>query len=167
MKINYSRNEVIANEKGYRVKDDGSVIGMKGNPLKLGKMPSDYWYFTIRHTNGNTINIAVHRLQAYQKYGDKIFDDGMVVRHLDGNHLNNEITNIEIGTQTDNIMDIPKDVRTKRSKSANRTPYPIELINEMILFYNDGKNGVTLKQTLDKFNMSSVGRLRNIFKKYS
>lgn len=32
----------------------------------------------------------------------------MVVRHLNGNILDNSIANIEIGTNSDNMMDIPE-----------------------------------------------------------
>jgi len=167
MNINYSKKEVIAFEKGYVVLDDGSVIGAKGKPIKLGKMPSDYFTFTIRHYNGKTINIAVHRLLAYQKYGDKLFENGIVVRHLDGNHLNNYADNIAIGTQSDNILDIPKEVRCERSKNANenRKKYTKEQISEIKIFYNNGNSGYTLKQTKEKFNISSIGKLRDLLKK--
>ena len=33
-----------------------------------------------------------HRLQAYQKYNNEIYNKGIVVRHLDGNKLNNSGT---------------------------------------------------------------------------
>ena len=110
MKINYSRNEELAFNKGYRILIDGTVIGVLGKPLSLFKMPSDYWAFTIRNTNGKTINIQYHRFIAYTKYGDKIYNPNTVVRHLDGNHLNNDFDNIVIGTQSDNMYDKPKEV---------------------------------------------------------
>jgi hypothetical protein len=33
---------------------------------------------------GVSINIAIHRLQAFQKYGDLLYEEGTVVRHLNG-----------------------------------------------------------------------------------
>lgn len=159
MNINYSKNEIIAYQKGYRAMEDGTIIGVKGNQLKLWKMPSDYWAFSAKNYK-KTMNITVHRFVAYQKYGDKIFDDGIVVRHLDGNHLNNSFTNIEIGTQSDNIFDIPKERRSNQAKMSDRkTIYTIEDINMIKEFYYDNH---TLKQTMEKFNISSNGKLRRL-----
>lgn len=38
------RNVVIAFERGFRVEKDGSVIGIKGKPLKLNKNGGLYPY---------------------------------------------------------------------------------------------------------------------------
>lgn len=40
----------------------------------------------------------IHRLQAYQKFGDKIYEDGIVVRYLNGDRYDNSYDNIGIGT---------------------------------------------------------------------
>lgn len=99
---------------------------------------------------------------AYMKFGDKIYEHGMVVRHLDGNHFNNCFDNIEIGTQTDNIMDIPKEIRSNHSKNTDRTHYTIEQIKEFKSYVD---NGHTYKQTIIHFGISSIGKLRNNLQK--
>jgi site-specific recombinase XerC len=44
-----------------------------------------------------------------------LFKEGIQVRHLDGNYLNNHFENISIGTQSDNNYDIPKIVRIEKA----------------------------------------------------
>jgi hypothetical protein len=46
---------------------------------------------------GVSINIAIHRLQAFQKYG-VLYEEGTVVRHLNGDPGSNAWDNIAIGT---------------------------------------------------------------------
>jgi hypothetical protein len=58
-----------------------------------------------------SINIAIHRLQAFQKYGDLLYEEGTVVRHLNGDPGSNAWDNIAIGTMSDNMFDIPKQIR--------------------------------------------------------
>ena len=63
--------------------------------------------------------IKVHRLAAYQKFGDKLFEKGMQVRHLNGNKLDFSFENIELGTGKENCQDIPKEQRVRASKIAH------------------------------------------------
>lgn len=46
-----------------------------------------------------------HRLNALKKFGNEMFDGGIVVRHIDGNKLNNHSDNIMLGKQSENIRD--------------------------------------------------------------
>lgn len=62
----------------------------------------------------------VHRFQAYVKYKDLIYKEKICVRHLDGNSLNNSIDNIEIGSWTDNRLDIKKEIRTSLAKMQQK-----------------------------------------------
>jgi hypothetical protein len=65
-----------------------------------------------------SINIAIHRLQAFQKYGDLLYEEGTVVRHLNGDPGSNAWDNI-IGTMSDNMFDIPKQIRIRRAEHAS------------------------------------------------
>jgi hypothetical protein len=47
------------------------------------KDPRGYCRFTFKLV-GVSINIAIHRLQAFQRYGDLLYEEGTVVRHLNG-----------------------------------------------------------------------------------
>ena len=74
--------EQIAYKKGYRVLMDGTPIS-KRNHLN-GTNCGGYIRLSIR-IEGKKEYIMVHRLQAYQKFGDKMFENGLVVRHLNNN----------------------------------------------------------------------------------
>lgn len=79
----------------------------------------------------------------------------MVIRHLDGNSLNNKEENIEIGTSSDNMFDIPEKVRIKKSALANRI-YSNELIKQI---RRDKELGLSYKDLMKKYNIKSKGTL--------
>lgn len=111
------RPEEAAFEKGYRVTREGAVIGISGVVLKAWKSHTGYLEFT--HVRGRR-KTRVHRLQAYQKFGERIYEEGLEVRHLDGNRLNNHEDNIELGTHTDNMRDRSPEERFATSMKAAR-----------------------------------------------
>ena len=107
--IPFSRNEKIAYEKGYRV-IGSDVVSHKGKILKLKPIKS-YPRFNIK--NGiKKLDVIVHRLVAYQKFGDLIYstnDGDVCIRHLDGDKSNFCESNIDIGSRKENTNDRPKD----------------------------------------------------------
>lgn len=117
---------VVASSQGYRVDKDGSVI-FPGKQKKLTNT-NGYLLFSI-NSSKKALRIYLHRLQAYQKYGDSIFEDGIEVRHLNGNSLDNSYDNISIGTHTDNMRDKSPYVR-KNVRRNNLTKYGIDEIDE-------------------------------------
>lgn len=146
--------EKIALENGYILKSDGTVLN--NNKLIKCCKAKGYKYFRISF-NKNRFQVFVHRLQAYIKYGDKIYNSGIVVRHLDGNPLNNSIDNIEIGTSQDNQLDIPKEKRMLRS--SIHIKYSDNIVKE--IKYKKA-NGYTYNQLMQEYNISSKGTLFNI-----
>jgi DNA-binding transcriptional regulator YiaG len=103
--------------KGYRVNQDGDVISFTGQIRKPRLDSRGYLTFNINF-NKCSWPISVHRLVAYQLYGDKIFKSGIQVRHLNGNKIDNSFKNIAIGTQSDNMMDKKPEDRHNHSKHA-------------------------------------------------
>lgn len=72
--------------------------------------------------------INQHQIVAVAKFGaDAVFAEGIEVRHKDGNRLNNDLSNIEIGTRLENIMDMSAEQRSARIKGQ---PSPHRLLNE-------------------------------------
>lgn len=111
-----NRNIEKAYIKGYRVDEEGYLISPKGVVRKVCKNSSGYLYTSIR-INGRLSRVCVHQIAAYQKFGEDIFS-AECVRHLDGNPLNNKLTNIEIGTQSENMRDIPAEIRKRSANIA-------------------------------------------------
>ena len=154
----------IAQEKGYTVDKDGNVF-YKGKQRKLqyksNKEQIKYYKFNIRN-NDTIYTIKVHQLQAYQKYGEKMFEDDMVVRHLNCNSLDNSYDNIAIGTASDNMMDIPEDIRKKNAIYA--TSFTSKFNHQEV--YDFYKKTKIYKQTMDKFGIKSKGTITWIRKKF-
>jgi hypothetical protein len=143
--------EQIAYEKLYRVTKNGHLLNPKGR--KIGSINVHGYERTTIRINSKDVVIKTHRLQAYQKYGDNLFEDGIVVRHLNGNALDNSWDNIAIGTQRDNLKDIPlKQRQLNALQSAHkRIKHPKELVDKLIEEYKVLKNYAKLSR---KFNLS-------------
>lgn len=103
--MNQKEALLYAVKQGYSVTHDGRVISPNTEkPRKLVLDSRGYFVFNLGSCE-KAVGIRVHRLVAYFKFGKKIFNKGVVVRHLDGNSRNNQWNNIAIGTQSDNMMD--------------------------------------------------------------
>jgi len=90
-------NEVLlyAYSMGYHTDGQGHVISSRGNCLRLNADTKGYLYFNVKFLSRSK-KVGVHRLVAYQKFGDALFVEDIQVRHLDGNHLNNAWNNIAV-----------------------------------------------------------------------
>lgn len=106
----------------------------------------------------------IHRMQAYQKYGKRIYEKGVEVRHLDGNAKNNSRNNIAIGTALDNYYDKPYKTRRKAIERF------LKAANEHIKYTDDvlckikkrREEGASYKDLMNEFNISSKGTLSYI-----
>lgn len=149
-------------KKGYRCTKDGKIIGAKGYELKLKMNHTGYYSFTIKGSDRPNKNytILVHQFVAYKKFGNKSFNDGIFVRHLDGNGKNNSEDNIAIGTPHDNQMDMSPEARHLRSMS-NKRPKKWDTVVEEVRI--DRANGFTYKDIYNKYGIikSSLSYLLN------
>ena len=116
-----------AHRKGYRV-IHGAVFSSKGKQrkLKTNNSSTRYWFFNVKFETG-AFPVAVHRLLAYQKFGDAAFVDGIHIRHKDNDSMNNSEDNIILGTGSENCMDRPVEERKKHAAKGNQKHTP-ELI---------------------------------------
>ncbi|MCH8067792.1 MAG: HNH endonuclease [Candidatus Marinimicrobia bacterium] len=148
--------EIIAARRGYVVSDHGVAYNPKGDVI--GKYINNGYHDTHIRVNHNVKELMIHRLQAYQKYGHKMFDKGVEVRHKDGNSLNNSWDNILIGTHSDNMLDIPKQIRIKRA--AHATSFIRKFNKDKVKEFH-GKNR-SYKNTMEEFGITSKGTLNYI-----
>ena len=160
-----TQNEIIkaAYELGYRVDDSGRLISNRGNIRKTRITTNGYLETNIR-LNGKLYHLPVHRLCAYQKFGNILFSVDCV-RHLDGTPTNNKPENIEIGSLSDNAQDIPRHRRIARAKHAAscQTNYNNDdVVREIKIFHNRVKS---YKKTMEVFDISSKGTLYYILNK--
>lgn len=83
----------------------GRVISKNGNTLKFinGKIDKDGYRNLILYNKGVRHYYKNSKVIILTFKGDR--PDGMVIRHLDGNPLNDNICNLEYSTQKENLLD--------------------------------------------------------------
>lgn len=105
-------SEKIAYGLGYRTLPDGTVLGLRGKPIALQLDHCNRRYFRPRY-NGGHITVPVHRLVAFEKFGQDLYTVGLEVRHKDNNSENNSWSNLLLGTKSQNMMDKPPEERKR------------------------------------------------------
>lgn len=153
--------EEILKERGVTIDKDGRVFNKNGIELNGRILEQGYRVIALR-VEGKKQNVKVHRFQAYMKYGDKLYEDGVVVRHLNNNKLDNSWDNIAIGSCKENSMDNPPEERLKyaikAAKAANK--YTKEFVEKI---RKEHLNGLTYNEIIDKYDLpkSSVSYIIN------
>ena len=142
--------------KGYRVDKDGLLISPRELVLKQKLNNKGYKYFGVKYL-GKVVQVMIHRLQAYQKYGDAMFKSGIVCRHLNNIATDNSIDNIAIGTQSENMMDLPKEVRVRLASNPKH--------NHLEMLKDYYENGLSYGGLMDKYDIKSKGTISNIVTK--
>jgi len=107
-----------AHNRGYRISESGEITNPNGERI-FGYKTKDGYVAISCKIDGKPRSFSAHRLVAYQKYGDQMFDDGIEVRHLDGNPANNSSENIVIGTHSQNMLDIEASNRIQKATKAS------------------------------------------------
>jgi len=155
---NLNKCLIHAKRRGATVDKYGNVFGIRGNKLNLTINTNGYKAFSVRLSSSKRFKVTVHRFVAYYKYGDIIFKDGIQVRHLDGNKLNNSWDNIDIGTAQMNSMDRPKRQRIKQAASAstNIRKFDDDTMQDILIFYHECRS---YKLTMEMFGIKSKGTL--------
>lgn len=154
-----------AYEKGYRCTPEGNIISPSGLSLKLYKNQDGYSMFSINiaelHHKPMSRAIPVHRLQAYQKFGDACFEKGVHIRHLNSICDDNRIENIGIGSASDNMMDkLPEDrMKFSIQASSKIRKFSDSEMDAIRAFYAESKS---YKNTMAMFNITSKGTLHRI-----
>lgn len=150
-------------KEGYRTDKKGNII-FKNKKIKLYKNRMNT-FSENKYSTFSQFNIRVHRFVGYQKFGKKIFEKGIQIRHLNGNSLDNSWDNIGIGNAHDNQMDVPIEKRMEHALKATLhirkfTDLEIEKIR---IFYKRHKS---YKITMEKFNITSKGTMNYIIHHY-
>jgi len=156
----FNRYEELAKQKGYSVDKNGDVYN-KSKKLKGTFNAVGYHVFKIRNQDGESVPVKTHRMQAYQKFGDEIYNDKIVVRHLNSINTDNTWDNIGIGTMGDNMMDQAEELRVKKASNAHKK-ISDELVLEIKLYHNAGHS---YKEIMEKYNISSKGTVSYIINK--
>lgn len=144
------KEEIVLNVLRYTINDDGILKNRKGE-IVGSKNRQGYEKIQIR-LGGKSKDIFTHRIQAFKKYGRKMYDKGIQVRHLNDIKTDNRASNIALGTARDNYQDRGKDSIAAAQKRATEasTKYSNELIEKARAYYEKTNS---LKETSEKFNI--------------
>jgi hypothetical protein len=147
---------------GFYVSSKGDLIYPSGRISKTKPNGNGYIAFNV-YINKIQHKCFVHRLQAYQKYGNRIFDPNICVRHLNGNPIDNSSINIEIGTQSENMMDKSQEVRVAHATIAasHKRCFSESVIRTIRNLRNSGSTLLTLA---DRYG-TSKGHISDIVNK--
>jgi hypothetical protein len=113
----YHQRVVEAVQRGYYVTLCGRLFGPKGQ-LKVRRAENQHCPTFSTNWSGRVYGIPVHKLAAYQWFGEAAFAPGTHVRHLDANTENFKITNLRLGTATQNARDVPPEQRAAKARHA-------------------------------------------------
>ena len=90
-----------------------------------------------------------------------MFRDGIQVRHLNGDPKDNSWDNIAIGTQSDNMMDIPIEERVRKAKLASSKIRRFT-DEQVAMIRSDRAAGMTYSKLCQKYD-TSKGTLSYMF----
>ncbi|MAM27423.1 MAG: hypothetical protein CMC13_00210 [Flavobacteriaceae bacterium] len=145
------RNEEIAYKRGYRVDKTGVVYNSNNEKVITTKNSEGYLIFGTGSRVKKTFkNVAVHRLQAFCLFGKSIYNL-QVVRHLDGDKLNNKADNIVLGSYVDNYHDIPKKARKKIISKMAETKCGFDE-EQIVKMFKLRKEGLFYRQIAKELN---------------
>lgn len=115
--MNSNQRLIEASKRGYRI-ENGRPVSPSGKILSMNKNKEGYYRFSFLDSDGDVRSIVVHRMVAFQKYGNELFNPGVEVRHLNGIKEDNSVDNILIGSKSDNEMDKPEEKRRNVARNA-------------------------------------------------
>jgi len=144
-------------ERGYMVDAKGIAHNKHGDAINGCLCTTGYKYITIRMDKyfgrRKCCKVFIHRIMAYQKFGDKIFDECLEVRHLNNNKLDNSWGNVSIGTPSENRYDLDEKTRLRTSKIAAKAQRKFT-DDEIISMRLKHKNGLSYKKIMDEYKIA-------------
>ena len=157
--MNKTQKRIVeAKERGYTVTDCGKLMGLRDNVIKASISGKQRYPTFSTNWGGIVYGIPIHQFAAYIFFGERAFDDSLVVRHLNADRLDFSKSNIALGTYSENENDKPKEVRVRSAKAARAAqgyrPMNAKLTDDQVAivrsFYNDLKgnkapNGSVIK----------------------
>lgn len=120
----HQKHIYLSYECGYRATSNGQIIGIRFKKPRKTYIRKGLPYPVLNVSlNSIVVHIHAHRLAAYCKYGFALFEPGIVVRHLNRNPIDFSSDNIAIGTQRENLLDLPSEIRRANAIRTRRALY--------------------------------------------
>lgn len=160
--VNYIKTEfrIIPNYVRYAIDKSGNVLDTKTNTmLEKNIHNTDNGYYIVNLYSPDQCRsraIFIHRLLGYAWLVNDDVKNKIVINHIDGNKLNNDISNLEWTTMQENCqhaMDTGLNSSTKPIKVFDR------VTNKLTTF-------ISLSQFLRSINLEYTGHLGSLLRKH-
>lgn len=158
----FMKKSNILNYPNYHVTSDGRVFNIKtGRCLKYGENNKGRLQVGL-HRNGKVAKKLVHQLvaSAYLPNPNNL----PCVMHLDDNPLNNNVSNLQWGTQQENLADRDSKYRQAKGENNGRSKISDKQRIEIQAKYKTGK--YTQREIGDYYGLhhSQISHIVNSFK---
>ena len=120
-------------ENNYEISSIGKVRNIKSKRILKNGLAKGYRLAQLSK-NGQRKFITIHRLVACTFLG---YQEG-VLRHLDGNKLNNAVENLRFGTAKENAEDRDRHGTTRRGENHSRAVLSNEIVLRIREMASDG-----------------------------
>jgi len=111
-----------AHRRGYRIDPDGHIVSPTGRVRRtpftaLGR--TTYKRFNIKFC-GRSVSVPVHRFAGYCVFGERALRKGIMVRHWNNDSHDNRPSNLRLGNNRSNMLDLGRDHLSRIAKRGNR-----------------------------------------------
>ena len=134
----------INNGREYIIYEDGRVYSKNSDKFLKPSLSATTGYLVYGRLG------SMHRLLVEHFINE--IPEGMVVNHLDGNKLNNQLSNLEITTHSENVKHAFNNGLTKPNKGEDNGMAKLSN-QEALELVNDLKNGYTNTEIGNKYNL--------------
>lgn len=149
--------KIIENSKGYRVSEDGRVFNNQNKEMKLDSS-ARYLRVQLICQDGTVKKESVHRLVAKAFIPNP--ENKPDVNHIDGNKLNNHVSNLEWVTKSENMVHARNNKLIPVGEENYNSKYSDEQINEACRLMQEGYRNCDICSVLD-LPKNIVSQLRN------
>lgn len=150
---------------GYSIREDGVILGRRGNPLSPSDNGRGYLIVSLLY-NGRRIVKAVHRLlaEAFIPNPEGLSD----VNHIDGNKRNNALSNLEWVTHGENIAHAFKhNLRNATGVNNARCLTDMETVLEICELLQQGKTPANVRDLGYNYSLARKIKSRQTWKHVS
>jgi len=138
--------KIIQRYPKYEASNLGKIrIRKNKRILSQSISPKGYYRVSI-FLNGVNHRVDVHRLMTNAFYGP--LPDGYHTRHLDGDKLNNTLSNLKYGTPKENCMDTIRHGRTLPGECNPNNVWTEEKILKIVKLYRRGHTKAEIARIL-------------------
>jgi hypothetical protein len=148
----------------YQASSHGRLVSLKwGKRREIAPWPNKFGYLgvSLHGPGGRRLSRTVHRIIAETFIGP--LPEGMETRHLDGNKLNNSVSNLTYGSRSENAIDqVVHGVHNQASKTRCRSGHPYNEANTRHLADGSRECRICRRETKRRFRIRQALRAANV-----